>query len=48
MTEVFIAGTAPTEVCRQHESWYWDQDPDAPPPDELPPQEEEESRPPGN
>jgi membrane carboxypeptidase/penicillin-binding protein len=49
MTEVFIQGTAPTEVCRQHESWYWGTEtyPPPAPPEEFPPQEEEAPRPPG-
>jgi penicillin-binding protein 1B len=54
MTEVFIAGTAPTELCRQHEGGYWNPEPDftAPPeefpPEEFPPEEEDsEQRSPG-
>jgi penicillin-binding protein 1B len=46
MTEVFISGTAPTEVCRQHEGWYWGTE-TYPPPEESSPEEPEDPRPPG-
>jgi len=41
MTEVFIAGTAPTELCHQHEGGYWIPEPDLTAPTEEFPQEEE-------
>jgi penicillin-binding protein 1B len=48
MTEVFISGTAPTELCPVHQGWYWEQpEPYPTPPPEEFPQEEEEERPPG-
>lgn len=49
MTEVFISGTAPTEVCREHEGWYWGSETDPPlPSEEFPPEDvDEEPRPPG-
>jgi penicillin-binding protein 1B len=49
MTEVFIAGTAPTELCLQHEGGYWNPEPDfTAPPEEFPPEEEDpEERSPG-
>jgi membrane carboxypeptidase/penicillin-binding protein len=52
MTEVFISGTAPTELCPEHQGWYW-QEPEpypTPPPEEFPQEpgeEEAEPRPPG-
>jgi penicillin-binding protein 1B len=47
MSEVFISGTAPTEICRQHEGWYWGTETYPPPPEEFPPEEQGEPRPPG-
>jgi penicillin-binding protein 1B len=49
MTEVFIAGTAPTEICHVHEGGYWTPEPDLTAPTEEFPQEEsdEEPRQPG-
>ncbi|HMA18934.1 MAG TPA: PBP1A family penicillin-binding protein [Thermoanaerobaculia bacterium] len=47
MTEVFISGTAPTELCPVHQGWYW-QEPEpypTPPPEEFR-QEEGEEKPP--
>ena len=42
MTEVFISGTAPTELCPAHPGWYWEEPPPyPPPPPELFPGEEE-------
>jgi penicillin-binding protein 1B len=44
MTEVFISGTAPTELCPEHQGWYW-QEPElypTPPPEEFPQEEGEE------
>jgi membrane carboxypeptidase/penicillin-binding protein len=48
-TEVFIAGTAPTEVCRLHEGGDWNPEPElGAPPEEFPQEEsDEESRQPG-
>jgi penicillin-binding protein 1B len=40
MTEVFIAGTAPTEPCRQHEGGFWNPEPELGVPSEEFPQEE--------
>jgi penicillin-binding protein 1B len=49
MTEVFISGTAPTEVCPVHQGWYWEEAPPypTPPPEEFPEEGEEEPRQPG-
>jgi penicillin-binding protein 1B len=48
MTEVFIAGTAPTELCHLHEGGYWTPETDfGAPPEEFPPDDEPEDRPPG-
>jgi penicillin-binding protein 1B len=47
MTEVFISGTAPTELCPEHQGWFWEEPPPYPtPPSEVFPGEEggEESR----
>jgi penicillin-binding protein 1B len=47
MTEVFISGTAPTELCPEHQGWYW-QEPEpypTPAPEEF--RGEEEPRQPG-
>jgi penicillin-binding protein 1B len=44
MTEVFISGTAPTELCPEHQGWYW-QEPEpypTPQPEEFPQEESEE------
>jgi membrane carboxypeptidase/penicillin-binding protein len=44
MTEVFISGTAPTELCPEHQGWYW-QEPEpypTPPPEEFPEEESDE------
>ena len=49
MAEVFIAGTAPSELCPVHQGWYY-QEPEpypTPPPEEFP-QEEGEDKPPGH
>jgi len=49
MTEVFIAGTAPTEPCRQHEGGFWNPEPELGVPSEEFPQGEpdEDGRHPG-
>jgi penicillin-binding protein 1B len=47
MTEVFISGTAPTELCPEHQGWFWEEPlPYPTPPSEVFPGEEggEESR----
>jgi hypothetical protein len=44
---VFISGTAPTEVCNQHEGWYWGTETYPAPEEEFPPEEPETPRPPG-
>jgi penicillin-binding protein 1B len=38
MTEVFISGTAPTELCPAHPGWYWEEPPPypTPPPEQFP------------
>jgi penicillin-binding protein 1B len=49
MTEVFISGTAPTELCPEHQGWYW-QEPEpypTPQPEEFRGEEQEEPPPPG-
>jgi hypothetical protein len=48
MTEVFISGTAPTELCPVHQGWYFGapEPYPTPPPEEFP-EREEEPRPPG-
>lgn len=52
MTEVFISGTAPTELCPMHQGWYWEEPLPypTPPPEEFPEGEEPEEVPqqPGN
>ncbi len=50
MTEVFISGTAPTEMCPVHQGWYLGEPEPypTPPPEEFPPEEgEEQPRQPG-
>ncbi len=48
MTEVFIAGTVPTELCPEHQGFTGEPEPyPTPPPEEFPPVEGEEDRPPG-
>ena len=43
MTEVFIAGTAPTELCHVHEGGDWIPEPEfGAPSEEFPPDEEGE------
>jgi len=51
MTEVFITGTAPTELCPMHQGWYWEEPLPypTPPPEEFPEGEaEEETQRPGD
>jgi penicillin-binding protein 1A len=47
MTEVFISGTAPTELCPMHQGWYWEEPLPypTPPPEEFPEGEEPEEVP---
>jgi penicillin-binding protein 1B len=49
MTEVFISGTAPTELCPEHQGWYWEEPPPypTPPPEAFLGEEGENERPPG-
>jgi membrane carboxypeptidase/penicillin-binding protein len=49
MTEVFISGTAPSELCPEHQGWYWEEPPPypTPPPEAFPGEEGENERPPG-
>jgi penicillin-binding protein 1B len=49
MTEVFISGTAPTELCPEHQGWYWEEPPPypTPPPEASLGEEGENERPPG-
>jgi penicillin-binding protein 1B len=49
MTEVFISGTAPTELCPEHQGWYWEEPPPypTPPPEAFPSEQAEDGRPPG-